>query len=173
MICHTEKLEAPVWHVVLGRDLEMADLVHINVLVAIDVLDGVSQTVTQERDAHGLGVRGLVAVQQDTVSTQPATVEGTGDGEDLALGIRGVVDNPALVLRFVVLGCWGHSHVVLLARVGQRGATLLGDEVASLGQVTNDLLVTVLEPEGVGGVCHLLAVGDWGTRATELGLALG
>lgn len=173
MVGHAEKLEAPVRHALPGRNLETADPVNVDVLVTIDVLHGVSQTVTQEGDAHRLGVRGLVAVQQDTMSSQPAAVEGAGDGEDLALGIRGVVDDPALVFGLVLLGRWGHGHVVALARVGQRGATLLGNEVASFGQIPNDLLETVLEPEGVGGVCHLLAVGDWGTRVTELGLALG
>jgi hypothetical protein len=87
--------------------------------------------------------------------------------------IRGVVDHPALGLGLVLQGSRGDGQVVALAGVGQRGAALLENEVSSLGQVANDLLEAVLEPEGVCGVCLLLAVGNRGTRFAELGLALG
>lgn len=150
VIRHAENPEAPVRHVVLGRDFEGTDLVNVNVLVAIDVLHGVTQAIAEEGNADRLSIPGLVAVQKSTMSTEPAAVKGARDGEDLTLFIGGVVDHPALGLGLVLQSSRGHGQMVSLTGVGQRRATLLENEVSSLGQVANDLLEAFLEPECVG-----------------------
>lgn len=172
MVGDTEELEAPVWKTVAGCNVELAKGVHVDKLVTVDILNGIAQAVAEEGDANRRSMRGLVLVQQGTTSAKPAAVESTGNREDLVLFILGVVYDPALIDGLVVLGCPAHSHVVSLAGVGQCGATLLSDEVPSLGQIADHLLVAVLEPEGVGGVL-LLAVRHRRARVAELGLAVG
>lgn len=149
---------------------QVTPVVHVNVLPAIDILQGIPVAIAKEGDADALGI--ARTVRQHVPRSKPEAVQGTGDGEDLALLVGGVVDDPALGLGVVEFGGRGDGQIGAAGFVGQCGAGLLQDKVAALGEVADDLLEAVFEEEGVVHV-GLVAVGDWWALGRVHGLTVG
>lgn len=157
VVGHAEDLETLGWGRLRPVQLQGAPVVDVDVLLSIDILQSVSRTIGTEGNAHTPSI--LLVREEETAWTDPSAIESAGDGEDVALLILGVVDDPSLRSQVMVLDGRLGGKMFTRVRVGQRCAALLKDQVTALGQIANALLEPVFKEKGIVGI-FLVAIRD-------------
>ena len=130
-------------------DLQPTELIDVNVLASVDILKHVSVAVTTVGDSHRLSKPRLLGINEGTASAQPAAIESARKGEDVTLLVLVVVDDPALSLDVMLLHGTGGDQVVTFTGDGQCPATLLEDQITTLGHLANAFLEAIFKPESV------------------------